>query len=66
MATINSYYRARLQALQGVDEMVDALVTELDKMGILDNTFIFYTSDNGGSPSRLAGWLPALACSEAS
>lgn len=41
------FYRSRLQALQGVDELVDALVTRLEKSDQLDNTYIIYTSDNG-------------------
>lgn len=41
------YYRSRLQALQGVDELVDKLVTRLEKSGQIDNTYIIYTSDNG-------------------
>ncbi|KAJ5540359.1 hypothetical protein N7513_008691 [Penicillium frequentans] len=43
----DSYYRSRLQALQGVDELVDSLVTRLEESGQLDNTYIIYTSDNG-------------------
>ncbi|KAJ6179916.1 hypothetical protein N7519_010377 [Penicillium mononematosum] len=41
------YYRQRLRALQGVDELVDNLITRLEKSGKIDNTFIIYTSDNG-------------------
>jgi arylsulfatase A-like enzyme len=41
------YYRQRLRALQGVDELVDNLITHLEKSGKIDNTFIIYTSDNG-------------------
>ncbi|KAJ6164971.1 hypothetical protein N7470_003643 [Penicillium chermesinum] len=41
------FYRSRLQALQGVDELVDALVTRLEESDQLDNTYIIYTSDNG-------------------
>lgn len=41
------YYRSRLQALQGVDELVDSLVTRLEESDQLDNTYIIYTSDNG-------------------
>ncbi|KAJ6093601.1 hypothetical protein N7486_008890 [Penicillium sp. IBT 16267x] len=41
------YYRSRLQALQGVDELVDSLVTRLAESDQLDNTYIIYTSDNG-------------------
>ncbi|OQE44203.1 hypothetical protein PENCOP_c002G03337 [Penicillium coprophilum] len=41
------YYRQRLRALQGVDELVDNLITRLEKSGKINNTFIIYTSDNG-------------------
>lgn len=41
------FYRSRLRALQGVDELVDSLVTRLEESDQLDNTYIIYTSDNG-------------------
>ncbi|KAH8426495.1 sulfatase family protein [Aspergillus melleus] len=41
------YYRQRLRALQGVDELVDGLITRLEQSGKMNNTFIIYTSDNG-------------------
>ncbi|KAB8416331.1 hypothetical protein FH972_024851 [Carpinus fangiana] len=41
------FYRQRLRSLQSVDEMVEQLVHRLDKHGVLDNTYIVYTSDNG-------------------
>lgn len=43
----DDFYRARLQALQAVDELVEGVVTRLEQAGILDNTYIFYTTDNG-------------------
>uniref|UniRef100_A0A8H7NB98 Arylsulfatase n=1 Tax=Bionectria ochroleuca TaxID=29856 RepID=A0A8H7NB98_BIOOC len=43
----DGHYRGRLQALQAVDELVDGLFERLEKHGILDNTYIFYTTDNG-------------------
>lgn len=44
----NDYYqRRRLQALQAVDEMVAELISQLDEAGVLDNTYIFYSTDNG-------------------
>lgn len=43
----DEYQRQRLRALQAVDEMLLALVTELEEAGQLDNTYIFYTTDNG-------------------
>ncbi|KAK0750095.1 arylsulfatase-like protein [Schizothecium vesticola] len=41
------FYRQRLRALQGVDELVDAVVRRLDALGLLEETYVFYTTDNG-------------------
>lgn len=41
------FYRARLQALQAVDELVEGIVTRLSEANILDNTYVIYTTDNG-------------------
>ncbi len=41
------FYRQRLRALQSVDELVEAVVQRLEKYDLLDNTYIFYTTDNG-------------------
>lgn len=43
----DSFYRARLQALQAVDELVEGVVRRLEEHGILENTYIIYTTDNG-------------------
>ena len=43
----DKFYRDRLRALQAVDEIVDGLITRLSNYGILDDTYIFYSSDNG-------------------
>ena len=40
-------YRRRLESMLAVDEMVTSLVEELEAVGELDNTYIFFTSDNG-------------------
>jgi len=40
-------YRATLQSLQAVDELVARVVDTLAATGELDNTVIIYTSDNG-------------------
>ncbi|HEX3131258.1 MAG TPA: sulfatase [Thermoanaerobaculia bacterium] len=40
-------YRARLESLQAVDEMVGRLVDVLEETGQLGRTVIIYTSDNG-------------------
>ena len=44
---MDSFYRARLQALAAVDELVASIVTKVEKLGIADNTYIIFTSDNG-------------------
>ena len=41
------YQRQRLRALQSVDEMVSQLVGRLESAGVLEDTYIFYTTDNG-------------------
>jgi N-acetylglucosamine-6-sulfatase len=41
------FYRQRLESMLAVDEMVGALVEELEAAGELENTYIFFTSDNG-------------------
>ncbi|KAM0257585.1 hypothetical protein ACHAQJ_004285 [Trichoderma viride] len=43
----DEYQRLRLRSLQAVDEIVESVVTRLDQAGVLENTYIFYTSDNG-------------------
>ncbi|CAO3685770.1 unnamed protein product [Rhizopus stolonifer] len=40
-------YRDRLRSLQAVDEMVGSLFKELERQGELDNTYVFYSADNG-------------------
>ncbi|XP_053662934.1 N-acetylglucosamine-6-sulfatase-like [Anopheles marshallii] len=44
---IDSIYRKRWQTLMAVDDMVENIVTTLQEKKLLENTFIFYTSDNG-------------------
>ncbi|MCI0475948.1 MAG: sulfatase, partial [Anaerolineales bacterium] len=44
---IETEYRKRLQSLQAVDEMIENLIAALKSSGQLDNTYIFFTSDNG-------------------
>ncbi|KAI4731848.1 Arylsulphatase [Aureobasidium sp. EXF-10728] len=41
------FYRQRLRALQAVDELVDTLFSRLESHGLLNNTYIIYSSDNG-------------------
>ncbi len=44
---INDAYRNRLRMLLSLDEMVAGLVEELRATGELDNTYLFFSSDNG-------------------
>lgn len=44
---VDRAYQKRLQSLQSVDEMIESLVKELDAQGKLNNTYIFFSSDNG-------------------
>ncbi len=55
---IDDEYRRRLRALMGVDELIESVVDTLESTGQLDNTYIFYTSDNGfhlGCHRQVAG-----------
>lgn len=44
---LDELYRARLRVVAGLDDMVGEIVARLEKHGILDNTHIIYTTDNG-------------------
>jgi len=44
---ITAEYRARSESLLAVDEAVAAIVRELKAQGVLDNTYLLFTSDNG-------------------
>ena len=44
---VDRAFRARLQGLQGVDEIVEDIISLLERKGVLDETFIIYTTDNG-------------------
>lgn len=46
-AEVDAYYRARLQTLLAVDELVAGLIDQLEASGALENTYIIFTSDNG-------------------
>jgi len=43
----DDFYRARLQALQSVDELISNLFSLLSSHNLLPNTYILYTTDNG-------------------
>ncbi|KAM9841775.1 glucosamine (N-acetyl)-6-sulfatase (Sanfilippo disease IIID), b [Aulostomus maculatus] len=44
---LDDAFRRRWQTLLSVDDMVEKLVKKLDSIKELDNTYVFYTSDNG-------------------
>lgn len=44
---LTRFYRERLAAMLAVDDMVGDVVQTLSERGILDNTVIIFTSDNG-------------------
>jgi N-acetylglucosamine-6-sulfatase len=46
-AAITRQYRCQLESLLSVDEGVARVIRSLKKNGILDNTFVVFTSDNG-------------------
>ena len=43
------FYRNRLRSLQAVDEMIDSLISRLTEAGVMDNTYIVFSTDNGYS-----------------
>jgi N-acetylglucosamine-6-sulfatase len=45
--TIKNRYRSRLASLLAVDDLVEKVVDKLGQLGILHNTVIIFTSDNG-------------------
>ncbi|MBM3143942.1 MAG: sulfatase [Chloroflexi bacterium] len=44
---IDDVYRLRVQSMQAVDEMIEMLIATLEELGLLENTYIIFTSDNG-------------------
>ncbi|XP_048242354.1 N-acetylglucosamine-6-sulfatase-like isoform X3 [Haliotis rufescens] len=44
---IDTTFRNRWRTLQSLDDMVEGVVKTLDTKGMLDNTYIFFSSDNG-------------------
>jgi arylsulfatase A-like enzyme len=46
-ASMEDLYQKRLQSMLAVDEMIGELVQTLRESGELDETYIFFTSDNG-------------------
>mmetsp|Transcript_5435 Transcript_5435/g.11837 ORF Transcript_5435/g.11837 Transcript_5435/m.11837 type:complete len:618 (-) Transcript_5435:645-2498(-) len=44
---MDNFYRNRLRSLQAIDEALEKVVDTLHDLQIDDNTYMFYTSDNG-------------------
>jgi arylsulfatase A-like enzyme len=40
----DEFYRLRLRALQAVDELVDGVFKRLERLGLLENTYVIYSS----------------------
>ncbi|KAI4600575.1 hypothetical protein KJ359_000934 [Pestalotiopsis sp. 9143b] len=47
ITVLDAFFKARIQALQGIDEIIDDVVAKLEEKGVMDNTYLIYTSDNG-------------------
>ncbi len=47
LARLDELHQQRQETLQAVDELVEALVRRLEARGLLGDTYIFYSSDNG-------------------
>jgi N-acetylglucosamine-6-sulfatase len=47
IAAIDSLYRDRYRSMLGVEDLVEKLLAALQAHGRLDNTYVFFASDNG-------------------
>ncbi len=47
IAQIDALYRKRLQSMLAVEDLVESVIQKLRATGQLQNTYIFFTSDNG-------------------
>ena len=47
ISKVQTRYRNRLETLLAVDEAVEAIVSELEAEGVLGETYVIFTSDNG-------------------
>ena len=58
LAWLEDEYQRRLRSLQAVDDMVESIVHTLKAEGVLNQTYVIYTSDNGfhmGEHRMIAG-----------
>ena len=47
IATIDARHERRVESLQAVDDLVKDVIDALNDAGVMDNTYVFFTSDNG-------------------
>jgi N-acetylglucosamine-6-sulfatase len=47
IAAIDDRHERRVESLQALDDLVEGVVGALTDAGVMDNTYIFFTSDNG-------------------
>jgi arylsulfatase A-like enzyme len=47
IAQIDVHHEKRVESLQAVDDLVEAVVNKLKSAGVLGNTYVVFTSDNG-------------------
>jgi len=47
MKWVDDTFRNRWRTLLSVDDMVDNMITLLDKLNILNNTYVLFAADNG-------------------
>jgi arylsulfatase A-like enzyme len=63
IALIDTAYRERAQAVEAVDDLIATLEQRLQSDGVADNTYIFFSSDNGlhlGEHRLMPGKLTAF------
>ena len=44
---LDRVYRNRWETLLSVDDMVEAVVKQLNSLGLLEKTYVIFTSDHG-------------------
>jgi arylsulfatase A-like enzyme len=47
IAEIDAHHERRVESLQSVDDLVEAVVNKLQNVGALNTTYVVFTSDNG-------------------
>ena len=56
---IDIHFRNRWRAIQGVDDMIEIVMSQLEALGVLDETYVFFSSDHG---YKLGEWR--VGCSK--